>query len=90
MADVGDRLIGQFADTLAEQLAAEMPAANGVGPRFAYAESDFESAEPLDLLSVAGQAMVRRTAMVGIPLVAVLLVLATGLRRASRRRARRR
>jgi carbon monoxide dehydrogenase subunit G len=90
MADVGDRLIGQFADTLAEQLAAEKPAANGVGPRFAYAESDFESAEPLDLLSVAGQAMVRRTAMVGIPLVAVLLVLATGLRRASRRRARRR
>lgn len=90
MADVGDRLIGQFADALAQQLAADNPALDGVEPGFGNREAEFESAEPLDLLSVARQSIARRARLVAIPLVVALLLIATGLGRASRRRARRR
>ena len=89
MADVGNRLIGQFADALAQQLAADKPAPD-IEPRFGFGDADIGSAEPLDLLSVASQAVARRSAMVAIPLAVVLLLLATGVRRASRRSWRRR
>ena len=91
MADVGDRLIGQFADALAQQLAADKLAApDDIEPASGYGEADFGPAEPLDLLSAASHVVARRSGMVAIPLVVVLLLLATGLRRASRRSSRRR
>ena len=89
MADVGDRLIGQFAEALAQQLAADKLAAQDVVPMHAHSGAEAASSEPLDLLSVAGQAVARRTAMVAMPLVGVLL-LAIGIRRTSRRRSQRR
>jgi carbon monoxide dehydrogenase subunit G len=90
MADVSDRLIGQFADALAQQLAAERLAApHGIEPAFGYGEADRAPAEPLDLLSAASHVVARRSAMAAIPLVVVLLLVATGLRRASRRSQRR-
>ena len=91
MADVGDRLIGQFADALAQQLAADKLAAppDGIEPALGNVE-DFGPAEPLDLLSAASHVVARRSAMVAVPLVVVLILLATGLRRASRRSSRRR
>jgi carbon monoxide dehydrogenase subunit G len=89
IADVGDRLIGQFADALAQQLAADKLAAapDGIEPALGNVE-DFGPAEPLDLLSAASHVVARRFGMVAIPLVVVLILLATGLRRASRRRSR--
>jgi uncharacterized protein len=91
MADVGDRLIGQFADALAQQLAADKLAVpDGIEPVSGYGEVDFGPAEPLDLLSVASHAVARRSGMVALPLIVVLLLLATGIRRASRRSSRRR
>ena len=91
MADVGDRLIGQFADALAQQLAADKLAAapDGIEPALGNVE-DFGPAEPLDLLSAASHVVARRFGMVAVPLVVVLILLATGLRRASRRSSRRR
>jgi len=89
MADVGDRIIGQFADALAQQLAEDKRAPQGVASLSSVSAPDSGAAEPLDLLAVASGALVRRTATVAIPLVAVL-ILAFGARRASRRRARRR
>jgi carbon monoxide dehydrogenase subunit G len=83
MVDVGDRLIGQFADALAEQLAADKPGDRGEpGPHSGTA--DPATADPLDLLAVAGDAVARRAAIVAIPLICVLL-LAIGMRRARRR-----
>lgn len=91
MADVGDRLIGQFADALAQQLAADKLAApEGTEATSGYGEADFGPVEPLDLLSVASHAVVRRTGLMAIPLVVILLVVAIGLRRASSRNSRRR
>ena len=92
MADVGDRLIGQFADALAKQLAADkLTAPDATKPASGHGETDFgPAAEPLDLLSAASHVVARRSAMVAIPLAVVLLLLATGLRRASRRSSRRR
>jgi carbon monoxide dehydrogenase subunit G len=82
MADVGDRLIGQFADALAQQLAADKLASpDGVEPASGYGEADFGPTEPLDLLSAASHAVARRSGMVAIPLLVVLLLVATGLRR---------
>jgi len=90
MADVGDRLIGQFADALAHQLAADKPAPHGINPGFGYREAESGSAEPLDLLAAVSRVAARRSAMVAIPLVAVMLLLANGLRRSSRRISRHR
>jgi carbon monoxide dehydrogenase subunit G len=87
MADVGDRIIGQFADALAQQLAADKSApanVNGVAP----VRADTGPLEPLDLLSAASHAVARRFAMVAIPTALALLLLAVGLRRASRRSSR--
>ena len=88
MADVGDRLIGQFAAALAVQVAEDKIAPDGSELTSASRERDLGSAEPLDLLSVASQAAARRSVTVAIPVVCVLL-LAIGIRRASRRSARR-
>ena len=91
MADVGDRLIGQFADALAQQLAADKLATpDATEPASGDDEPDFGPAEPLDLLSAASHAVARRSGMVAIPLIVILLLLATGLRRASRRSSQRR
>jgi carbon monoxide dehydrogenase subunit G len=91
MADVGDRLIGQFADALAQQVAADKLAdPEATEPTSGYGEADFGPAEPLDLLSVASHAVVRRTGLMAIPVVVIVLVVATGLRRSSRRKSRRR
>ena len=85
MADVSDRLIGQFADALAQQVAEEKRARDGVetpaGPSEAIAQPT-EPVEPLDLLSVASHAVARRSALTAIRVGCVLL-LAVGLRRAS-------
>ena len=89
MADVGDRLIGQFADALAQQLAAAKASPDLTVVELARSGVGAGPAEPLDLLSVASPAMARRSATVAIPLLCVLL-LVLGVRRASRRRSRRR
>lgn len=90
MTDVGDRIIGQFADALAQQLEADKLAATlpHIEPRVDASSGGHQPAEPLDLLSVAGGAVARRTAMVAVPLLGLLL-LAFGVRRASRRTSRR-
>jgi carbon monoxide dehydrogenase subunit G len=80
MADVGDRLIGQFADALAHQLAADKLAApDGIETATGNRETDYGPAEPLDLLSAASHVVARRSATVAIPLLVVLLLVA-GLR----------
>jgi uncharacterized protein len=91
MADVGDRLIGQFADALAQQLAAvqTVPGDQTVSGDAGLRPAAVAAAEPLDLLAVAGPAVARRSAVVATSLVCVVL-LAVGTWRASRRRTPRR
>lgn len=89
MADVGDRLIGQFAEALGQQLNAEKLSPSAGDTESASAETRAASDEPLDLLSVAGQAVARHSAVVAIPLVSAV-VLALVLRRVCRRTTRRR
>jgi carbon monoxide dehydrogenase subunit G len=83
MVDVGDRLIGQFADALAQQLAADKQAPDGE-PGSVHSIADAGANEPLDLLAVASDAVARRAAIVAIPLACVLL-LAIGIRRSRHR-----
>lgn len=91
LADVGDKLIGQFADALAQQLAADKLAApNGIESASRHLESDYVPAEPMDLLSAASHAVARRLVMAAIPLAVVLLLLVTASRRTSQSRSRRR
>ena len=86
----GDRLIGQFADALAGQLAGDKPAApNGIGSAVGHVGSSDVPTEPVDLLSAVRPAVTRRLAMAAIPLAVVLLLLATASRRTSQRRSRR-
>jgi len=80
MADVSDRLIGQFADALALQVTQDRLARSGIEPASAHSDADSGSPEPLDLLSVTSHAVVRRAAVAAIPLACVLL-LAIGMRR---------
>lgn len=89
MADVGDRIIGQFAAALGQQLAADRLAPPGIEREDPVDAAAAGTDEALDLLSVAGQVAARRTALVAMPLVCVLL-LAIGLRRTSRHRSGRR
>jgi uncharacterized protein len=91
LADVGDRLIGQFADALAQQLAADKLAPpKGAEAAFGHVESNHAPTEPVDLLSAIRPAVTRRLAMAAIPLAVVLLLLVTGSRRTSQSRIRRR
>lgn len=82
MVDVGNKLIGQFADCLAGKLAGSGPSepepAPAAGPR-ALTSNDVE---PINLLSSAGPAAAKRL----VPLLAGLLVVAVFLLR--RRRTR--
>ncbi|HSV41600.1 MAG TPA: SRPBCC family protein [Nocardioidaceae bacterium] len=89
MTDVSDRLIGQFADALAKQLATDKAVSAGIQLVPDPGDEGVGSVEQLDLLAVAGRAVTRRSAAIGIPLVCALL-LVMGVRRASRRSSRRR
>jgi carbon monoxide dehydrogenase subunit G len=86
LSEVGDRLVGQFADCLAARLAERPPAAGGepepLGEDFGHAEP----AQPLDLLRTAGVPVAKRAAAVAAVL-AVLTVAAARLRRCRRHRA---
>lgn len=84
MADVGDRLIGQFAEALALQLAADKHSLHDIESGSANSAVGSVSTEPLDLLSVASHAVARRAVMVAMALVCALL-LAIGVRRARHR-----
>lgn len=83
MADVGERLIGQFAVALAAQLeqerspavartpqAAATSAAQPVGGPLDAVQVD----EPLDLLAAAGPVLARRAATAALPLLVVIVL----------------
>lgn len=76
MADVGHKLIGQFADCLAGQLAA---GAAGAAEAPAEAPSvevgpDPAAAQPIDLVASAGPAIAKRLAPVAVALLILLIV----------------
>jgi carbon monoxide dehydrogenase subunit G len=75
LAEVGDRLVGQFAQCLAERLA-ERPPASGEEPQ----PPRTAEPEPLDLLRTAGLPVAKRAAGVAAVLIVLLLVLG-GVRR---------
>ncbi|WP_431961851.1 SRPBCC family protein [Actinacidiphila sp. bgisy160] len=82
MAEVGDRIIGQFADCLASRLAAPQPAAGsedtaGEAPPVPPEHAD----EPLDLLRVAGAPVAKRAAVAGLLAAAVAAAVVVVLRR---------
>ncbi|MFV8185540.1 SRPBCC family protein [Streptomyces sp. AF1B] len=94
MAEVGDRLVGQFSDCLAQRIGepagADESAAEGAGETAEAAGAgvarDKETppeAEPLDLLRVAGAPVAKRAA-VGAAAALVVAVVALGLRRKRR------
>lgn len=83
IADVGDRMIGQFAEALALQLGADKNPQE-IDSGSADSAAGPAPAEPLDLLAVGSLAVARRAAMVALPLACALL-LAIGLRRSRRR-----
>ncbi|MFF4255774.1 SRPBCC family protein [Streptomyces sp. NPDC001663] len=74
MAEVGDRLVGQFAQCLSERI---------VEPAAAVAEPP-EETEPLDLFRAAGVPVAKRAA-VGVAAVVVVAVVVLRLRRSRRR-----
>ena len=79
MADVGNKLIGQFADCLAGQLAAGSPGAAGAAEAPAEAPSvevvpDPAAAQPIDLVASAGPAIAKRLAPVAVALLVLLIV----------------
>ncbi|MFB7734044.1 SRPBCC family protein [Streptomyces sp. NPDC056112] len=88
LAEVGDRLVGQFADCLSQRLAETPPVgAGGAGTEVReehaarYAEPE---PEPLDLLRTAGVPVAKRAAVaVGAALAVALLIV--GVRRLRRR-----
>ena len=73
MAEVGDRLVGQFAQCLSERI---------VEPAAAVAEPP-EETEPLDLFRTAGVPVAKRAA-VGVAAVVVVAVVVLRLRRSRR------
>jgi carbon monoxide dehydrogenase subunit G len=86
MADVAERLVGQFADHLRDELlgtsvlpgpteSAERAGASMEGASVSAA------AEPIDLLAVAGSAVAKRAALTAALLLPVLLLLSRVLRR---------
>ncbi|MFI1290085.1 SRPBCC family protein [Streptomyces sp. NPDC020792] len=88
LAEVGDRLVGQFADCLSQRLAETPPVAAGGAETelreehaARYAEPE---PEPLDLLRTAGVPVAKRAAVaVGAALAVALLIV--GVRRLRRR-----
>ncbi|MFI9802801.1 SRPBCC family protein [Streptomyces sp. NPDC052301] len=88
LAEVGDRLVGQFADCLAERLTERAPAAGEEPERADATEPPArEEPEPLDLLRTAGLPVAKRAAAVAA-VVAVLAGVAVCLRRKRRSRSR--
>ncbi|MFE7233780.1 SRPBCC family protein [Streptomyces sp. NPDC002405] len=90
LAEVGDRLVGQFADSLSQRLAETPPVAAegaaGTEVREAPAEhaARYAEPEPLDLLRTAGVPVAKRAAVaVGAALAVALLIV--GVRRLRRR-----
>ncbi|MGI5439560.1 SRPBCC family protein [Streptomyces shenzhenensis] len=82
LAEVGDRLVGQFAECLAERLG-ERPQAPGARPEPSAAAEP----EPLDLIRAAGLPVAKRAAGAAAALGVLLLVVA-GVRRCVRSRPR--
>ncbi|MDX2708532.1 SRPBCC family protein [Streptomyces sp. PA03-6a] len=67
MAEVGDRIIGQFADCLAGRLAAPQPPAGGKdATEDAPAAPADHGDEPIDLLRIAGAPVAKRAAAAGL------------------------
>lgn len=87
--DVGDRIIGQFAAALADELAPAEPEARSIEPAVGPGRPTSAVNEPLDLGSVAGKVLVRHPLVIRTAVVFILLV-ALRLRRSSRRRPPRR
>ncbi|MEV6835706.1 SRPBCC family protein [Streptomyces sp. NPDC051133] len=92
LAEVGDRLVGQFADCLAGRLTERAPAAEEEPGRAdatgSAAPSAREEPEPLDLLRTAGLPVAKRAA-VAAAVVAVLAGVAVCWRRKRRTCSRR-
>ncbi|MFK0150895.1 SRPBCC family protein [Streptomyces sp. NPDC090493] len=82
LSEVGDRLVGQFADCLATRLAERPPGPGGAPEPPGEHVGEAEPAEPLDLLRTAGVPVARRAAAVA----AVLTVLAVAAARLCRHR----
>lgn len=85
MADVGSRIIGQFAEALAREMA-DGAAADGAAAASGGRPAQ-EAAEPgsaVDLVGVAGPAVMKRV----VPMVAVALILLVLARRVIRRAPR--
>ncbi|MFI6354058.1 SRPBCC family protein [Streptomyces sp. NPDC050743] len=80
LAEVGDRLVGQFASCLAERLAERTPA-----PTAEEQPQQWEEPEPLDLLRTAGLPVVKRAAVL-VAAVGLLTWVATRLLRRVRGR----
>ncbi|MGW2517005.1 SRPBCC family protein [Streptomyces sp. NPDC001617] len=77
MAEVGDRLVGQFAECLSQRLGEPEQAP-------AEAEEEPTEAEPLDLLRTAGVPVAKRAA-VGVAAVVVVALVVARVRRRRRR-----
>ncbi|MEU6196264.1 SRPBCC family protein [Streptomyces sp. NPDC047061] len=84
LSEVGDRLVGQFADCLAERLAERVPGPGGEPEPPGEDFGEAVPAQPLDLLRTAGVPVAKRAAAVAAVL-AVLTVAAARLRRRLRR-----
>ncbi|MFD4504996.1 SRPBCC family protein [Streptomyces sp. NPDC058457] len=86
LSEVGDRLVGRFAECLAARLAERPPGSDGEGEPLDEEFGDAVPAQPLDLLRTAGVPVAKRAAAVAAVL-AVLTVAAARLRRCRRHRA---
>jgi uncharacterized protein len=102
MVDVGNKLIGQFADCLAGKLGAAAPEVDTVEPASAttsdqpepkaqpsqpqWRPKPVDEVAPIDLLGSAGPAVAKRLAPIGIALLLVLLILHRHRHRHRRRR----
>ncbi|MER6072564.1 SRPBCC family protein [Streptomyces sp. NPDC001817] len=82
LAEVGDRLVGRFADCLATRLT--------TGPEPATEDDEEEEPRPLDLLSTAGAPLARRAGLVAAALAALAYTAARLLRGRRTCRTRRR
>ncbi|MGW2748512.1 SRPBCC family protein [Streptomyces sp. NPDC001450] len=86
LAEVGDRLVGQFAACLAQRLT-ERPSQTADTDERHAPPAEEEAVEPLDLLRAAAVPVAKRAAGAAVVL-AVLVLVAVGLRRCTRARRR--
>ncbi len=85
LVDVGNKLIGQFADNLAAELAGTTAAATAAAdpappPDTAAPPERAAEPEPLDLIRSAGPAVAKRLAPVALAVVVILLAVSRYLR----------